>query len=44
MMPLLLASWNVAGLETTVKYIREHYGSLEACLVTVDPVLYGCVV
>ena len=31
-MPLLLASWNVAGWETTLKYIREHYGSLEAYL------------
>ena len=31
-MPLLLASWNVAGWETTLRYIREHYGSLEAYL------------
>jgi exodeoxyribonuclease III len=31
-MPILLASWNVAGWETTLKYIREHYGSLEAYL------------
>ena len=31
-MPLLLASWNVAAWETTLKYIKEHYGSLEAYL------------
>eukprot|EP00967_Tisochrysis_lutea_P067640 scaffold88402_cov28-Tisochrysis_lutea.AAC.2 len=26
--PLLLASWNVAGWEATLKYIRSHYGSI----------------
>ena len=31
-MPLLLASWNVAGWETALKYVNEHYGSLEAYL------------
>ena len=28
--PLLLASWNVAGWEATLKYVNLHYGSLEA--------------
>ena len=31
-MPLLLASWNVAGWETALKYITDHYGSLETYL------------
>jgi exonuclease III len=31
-MPLQLASWNVAGWEATLKYIREHYGTLDAFL------------
>jgi exonuclease III len=30
--PLLIASWNVAGWDATLKYIREHYKSLDAFL------------
>jgi exonuclease III len=29
---LLIASWNVAGWDATLKYIREHYKSLDAFL------------
>jgi len=30
--PLLLASWNVAGWEATLKYVKSYYGSLGAFL------------